>query len=551
MTTSKPNSKRIALAATLIFGLITLWRFMVAIVLPPVQDEAYYFQWSRHLAPGYFDHPPLVAVLTQTARFSISSAAWGRLGTIAAASAAFFITLSFFRKIGLRSASEWFCALLLTNFTFAGLLFGVLATPDVALCLGWLIALHETLAFVQGDDRRALTAGIGAGLAMMGKYTGVLVVPIMLYSAWKAGLILQKRRWIALAGLAAFLIVLPNIAWNARNNWITVRYQMAHGFEMNRPETNSTVLPWPSEAVRGSTEQNLSEYFLRFEVRKPERIKPWWEKLSERTANYWGSQLGFWGFSFVPLLLALWSLFRKNDVKVRLKTKLGYNEARPLLLSATFVPLVFFGIIALFAKVEANWSIIYMITAVPLVTPLLASRIRAVVVTTLLNVVAVSGLLLASSCGILPNGKDRIKAESHGFAELARFVSSRPKPLFAETFQLVSMMKFYRPDIDVIQWPGLTRPSEFTRPGQVLTTSMDAREFSEVQKFTLLTNTLPAPGIDGFELHSLEEVRDCGYFGVRINVAAYPSLYRPLCATPIHSWYILLYESVKKNSSHT
>jgi len=33
---------------------------------PLLVDEMYYWDWSRHLAAGYFDHPPMVRVLAQT-----------------------------------------------------------------------------------------------------------------------------------------------------------------------------------------------------------------------------------------------------------------------------------------------------------------------------------------------------------------------------------------------------------------------------------------------------------------------------------------------------
>src|SRR5213593_1655346 len=35
----------------------------IAAWLPLGDDEGYYWVWSRHLAPGYYDHPPLVAWL--------------------------------------------------------------------------------------------------------------------------------------------------------------------------------------------------------------------------------------------------------------------------------------------------------------------------------------------------------------------------------------------------------------------------------------------------------------------------------------------------------
>src|ERR1700744_485299 len=41
---------------------LTLVRLGVAAVAPLVPDEAYYWVWSHALAPGYLDHPPMVAL---------------------------------------------------------------------------------------------------------------------------------------------------------------------------------------------------------------------------------------------------------------------------------------------------------------------------------------------------------------------------------------------------------------------------------------------------------------------------------------------------------
>ena len=38
-------------------------RGIVAAVTPLAFDEAYYWQWSKNLAWGYYDHPPLVAFI--------------------------------------------------------------------------------------------------------------------------------------------------------------------------------------------------------------------------------------------------------------------------------------------------------------------------------------------------------------------------------------------------------------------------------------------------------------------------------------------------------
>jgi len=40
-----------------------LVRLVAAVYVPLTFDEAYYWTWSKHLAGGYYDHPPMVAVV--------------------------------------------------------------------------------------------------------------------------------------------------------------------------------------------------------------------------------------------------------------------------------------------------------------------------------------------------------------------------------------------------------------------------------------------------------------------------------------------------------
>src|SRR5882724_10858466 len=56
-----PSETRVARNTGLaILGLIAL-RLVAAAFTPITFDEAYYWMWSKHLASGYYDHPPMVA----------------------------------------------------------------------------------------------------------------------------------------------------------------------------------------------------------------------------------------------------------------------------------------------------------------------------------------------------------------------------------------------------------------------------------------------------------------------------------------------------------
>src|ERR1700682_5167321 len=45
-----------------ILALVAL-RLVAAALTPITFDEAYYWMWSKHLAGGYYDHPPMVALV--------------------------------------------------------------------------------------------------------------------------------------------------------------------------------------------------------------------------------------------------------------------------------------------------------------------------------------------------------------------------------------------------------------------------------------------------------------------------------------------------------
>src|SRR6195256_3581886 len=61
-----PNEGRfVRNTAAIILALVAL-RLVAAAWTPLTFDEAYYWMWSKHLAGGYYDHPPMVAVVIRS-----------------------------------------------------------------------------------------------------------------------------------------------------------------------------------------------------------------------------------------------------------------------------------------------------------------------------------------------------------------------------------------------------------------------------------------------------------------------------------------------------
>src|SRR5260370_7474518 len=58
-----PNEARLVLNTALTIGALVALRLAAAAWTPLSFDEAYYWMWSKHLAFGYYDHPPMVALV--------------------------------------------------------------------------------------------------------------------------------------------------------------------------------------------------------------------------------------------------------------------------------------------------------------------------------------------------------------------------------------------------------------------------------------------------------------------------------------------------------
>src|SRR6202008_4061773 len=57
------GDRRLITNTILTVAALVVLRLVAAAFTPLTFDEAYYWMWSRHLAGGYYDHPPMVALV--------------------------------------------------------------------------------------------------------------------------------------------------------------------------------------------------------------------------------------------------------------------------------------------------------------------------------------------------------------------------------------------------------------------------------------------------------------------------------------------------------
>jgi 4-amino-4-deoxy-L-arabinose transferase-like glycosyltransferase len=199
---------------------LTLVRLCVASIAPLAPDEAYYWVWSRALAAGYLDHPPMVALWIRAGTTLAGASVIGirLLGPFAAAIGSLLVYDTAECLFPGRSAGLVAAALL--NATLVLGVGAVIMTPDTPLLLFWTATLWAG-ARLAGDGPPAwwLAAGVFSGLALASKYTGAfLPIGLGLFAAIaKPRSLRRPEPWVG--ALTAGVLFLPVVLWNAQHDW--------------------------------------------------------------------------------------------------------------------------------------------------------------------------------------------------------------------------------------------------------------------------------------------------------------------------------------------
>ncbi|MDR7436680.1 MAG: glycosyltransferase family 39 protein [Armatimonadota bacterium] len=212
------NSRR----AVLLLVLVTLARLGFAASFPPIDDEAYYWTWSRHLDWGYPDHPPAVALMIRATTALAGDGPLGlRLGPVLLALGSALLLLDLGRRlwdirVGVLAALGY-------QAVPAFAVGAVLAVPDAPMSFFWLLTVWLFWqARTTGRPILWLAAGAALGLAVQSK------LPAVLLGVGLAGFLAASpadRTWWSrphpyLAAAAAAAALAPLVLWNMDHRWI-------------------------------------------------------------------------------------------------------------------------------------------------------------------------------------------------------------------------------------------------------------------------------------------------------------------------------------------
>jgi 4-amino-4-deoxy-L-arabinose transferase-like glycosyltransferase len=223
-----PAETRSVRAVVLTVLALVALRLVCAAFTPLTFDEAYYWTWSKYLAGGYYDHPPMVAVVIRLGTMIAGDTEFGvRLVSILLALpmsfAVYRATMLLFDST--RAAAS---ATVLLNVMLMVAAGTVIVTPDAPLMTASsfvLLCLAELLA--TGRGAWWLAVGMAVGAALVSKYTALFFGPVILI--WLLA-VPELRRWLRspwpyLGGLVALAIFSPVLIWNADHHWVSFAKQ--------------------------------------------------------------------------------------------------------------------------------------------------------------------------------------------------------------------------------------------------------------------------------------------------------------------------------------
>ena len=229
-SSTKPDNSafRQLLGVAVLIAALTALRVIYAGVIDLRTDEAYYWTWSKENVLSFLDHPPMIAWFI---RFGTAIFGDTNFGVRFAGVLAMLVTQLLLADIVRRVTHDVRAVVLAVLMPEAALYYGLLmakVSPDVALIPFAVAMVWALVRLSESDDARWwLAAGVFAGLALLSKFTAVMLVPavlaFMLVPDWRRRWLLSPYPW--LAALIAVVLFLPVLIWNAGHDWASFRFQ--------------------------------------------------------------------------------------------------------------------------------------------------------------------------------------------------------------------------------------------------------------------------------------------------------------------------------------
>ena len=205
------------------------------------EDEAYYALYGEHLAWGYFDHPPMVGLMTFLSSMLFSGTLGVRFFTIIASCLSLWVMWLIANKTTFRQAQRpaltqvpepvegptrkhIFLFFILTFSIVMFNIYGFVTTPDASLILFSALFLLVYQRYLENKSwKNALLMGLFMALMVYSKYHAFLLIGLIVLANLK--LLKDGKFWVAC--LLALALLTPHILWQVNNDFPSFRYHLA------------------------------------------------------------------------------------------------------------------------------------------------------------------------------------------------------------------------------------------------------------------------------------------------------------------------------------
>ena len=208
-------------AGFLVTWLLINWAQAFATQLDP--DEAYYWVYASQLAPGYYDHPPAVALMIAAGYQLFANELGVRLltgllhvGTL----------VGIWVLVGKPSGKKntWLLIAMLTAMPMLQV-YAFITTPDVPLLffgVWYLVGFRRFLK--QPSAGRALLLGVLMAALLYSKYHGLVWIGLIGLAHFRT---LVRQPWFYIAAAIGFVLFLPHLYWQYDHNFPSFTYHLS------------------------------------------------------------------------------------------------------------------------------------------------------------------------------------------------------------------------------------------------------------------------------------------------------------------------------------
>lgn len=201
----------------LLLGVWFLVNFLQAQFTELANDEAYYWVYAKYLDFGYFDHPPVIALMIKAGYAIFHNELGVRLFTV------ILSTLSVFFLFKLCGSKNFIFFFLLIASMSIFETYGFVAVPDVPLLFFSILFFLFYKKYLEKDDtKNSLLLGMCIALMLYSKYHGLLIVFFTLLS----NIQLLRRKSFYLVVISSIVLFLPHVLWQIHHDYPSYQYHV-------------------------------------------------------------------------------------------------------------------------------------------------------------------------------------------------------------------------------------------------------------------------------------------------------------------------------------